>query len=1061
MTNVEAFVSKVFKVDLEKLNLHFKSTTDRTLWYKVQYSNHTMFTPGINVLRVNPMELDKFIGAVDSLIKLGINSPMYKWDNLHLQEFKGADEVRDGLQKIISEYSNGLFGVDIETKDLSWDNNKLLAIGFAVSDNECLAFYDIPESLYGLLEEVLNLSGATYVWHNGKFDCEHLWYTCGIKARVDEDTLLKHFVQVSEKKGTHGLKDLGPIYLQAPQWDEELDRYKKKFCRDTGIKLADFKYDMIPTSILIPYMQKDCIATRRLLSVFDKLKEPDTDWIYKQLCKASNVFVQLELNGATVSYEQLDVLQRKFAEELIIANKKVLEGVRHFWNPAAYSAETGAKYVDTFNIKSPKQLKWLLSKATGMTLESTDAPTIDKLTELAENAAFSEPTKNLLDGIKLSRVASKYLDTYVVGLRKATCRDGKVRGVYNLHGTETGRLSSSGPNMQNIPSKNKDVKNIFAAQTGYKLVQLDYSQCIKRGTLVRGIPIEEHTNAIYKGRALVGTVKTKRGYEVVCTPDHRILTDTGWKEASRLTKSDYIALQPERKINTKRNWLRRFEGFFVGDGTFNGKCSSISVARKTEEYEDDVKTLIINAGFDVGFQSKFSFGVKCGKSKYVKYLHDTYDKHALRIPPKFEKDYMHSDLAEFLGGLFDADGSVVGTTISVATAQLNFAKDIQRCLLYFGVMSTLIKKHGGENFLPGGRDYWNVQISDMYSIQAFRENIGFSFNVKKKKSEEITTSKSYGNFVPTLTVDEVRSTNAEYKKYVSNYIRGRKYTRSKVCDLKVSPEHFRYQWDSFESYTTHEKLEDVYDLVDEPCNRFVANGVVVHNCELRVLGALSNDAFLIKSYKDGVDLHANVAREIFGDDFTPEHRRMAKTINFGIAYGRGPGAIAEAFHIPKSEAQKVINDWFSAMPGVNMYIKKQRAAARNGERQQTLFGRVRHYVITDENLFHVENEYINTPIQSIASDLTLMSLIKITEWLINKGYFIPYNAETSDVRIVITVHDSIVLEVRDNSELVKEVALKCKSIMEEVPQEMISGCPLPFKADVEVGYSWGKLGELE
>lgn len=447
MTNVEAFIQKVFGVDLAAKQLHFQNTTDRTLWYKVKHATRTMYVPGMNVLKINPMELDKFLGAVDSLLRLGVDSPMYDWDNLNLYEYSG-EEVKRGLLQIINGYSNSLMAVDIETRDVSWDGNKLLAIGFAVSEDTCIALYDIPQSLYPMLERALNMPGATYAWHNGKFDCEHLWYSCGIKAHVDEDTMLKHYVQISEKKGTHGLKELGPIYLQAPQWDDELDDYKKKWCREHKIKLVDFKYDMIPTSILIPYMQRDCIATYRLLGVFDALKEPGTDWIYRQLIRASNTFRCIECNGATIDQEYLIKLGSELSMDLQEAINAVNESIAYFWNPVDYAKETGAKFKAEFSLKSPKQLKWLLSKATGMTLDSTDAATIDKLVEIAEKGVVQFPPQTiaLLEGIKKSRKASKYLDTYVTGIQNVLCCDGKVRANYNLHGTETGRLSSSNPN---------------------------------------------------------------------------------------------------------------------------------------------------------------------------------------------------------------------------------------------------------------------------------------------------------------------------------------------------------------------------------------------------------------------------------------------------------------------------------------------------------------------------------------------------------------------------------------------------------------------------------------
>lgn len=699
--NVEIFVENVFGVSCDSINRHFINTTDKTLWYRVNHSTATMYVPGMNVLRVNQQEVTQFIGAVESFIKHDLDDPIFDWDNLKLAWYNDHDNIVIFLKSMIG-YRGEPFkvAVDIETRNLSWDDNRLLSIGFALSEDECVALSHIDPSLYPMLSMALNNPDIRYVWHNGKFDCTKLKYLCNIDARVDEDTMLQHFIKISEKKGTHDLKTLGPIYLQAPQWDDELNRIKKEYCRKNKVKVADFTYDLLGEEVLIPYMQRDCIATLRLNRVFDELKEEGTDWIYRKVIEASNVFARLELNGVLLDIEHTNELEKELREELAEAEQLIKHGVDKYWDAVKYAKQTGAAFVEAFNINSPKQLKWLLSTATGMTLESTDAATIDKLVELSETGTvrFESCTTDLLQGIARSRKASKYLDTYVTAMKKQVCRDGRIRGSYKLHGTETGRLSSNNPNMQNIP-RNKKVKNIFKAKPGYKLVQLDYSQA-----------------------------------------------------------------------------------------------------------------------------------------------------------------------------------------------------------------------------------------------------------------------------------------------------------------------------------------------------------------ELRVLGVLSGDPFLIQSYVEDKDLHANVALKIFGENFTSEQRTQCKTINFGIAYGRGSGAIAQAFHMSKSEAQKIIDDWFRAMPLVEKYIKGQRAAARRGDRQQTIFGRVRHYVINEENMFHVENEYINTPIQSIASDLTLFSLIEIDKWL---------RSMKLDARIVITVHDSIVLEVKDDPELVQQVAKHCQGIMAEVPQRYIHNCPLPFKADVEVGYSWGKLGELE
>lgn len=472
-SSAEKFVEQVFNVDCDKLNLHFKGTKDKAIWYRINQAERTMYVPSVNVLRVNQREVNRFLGAVESLLTFGLGAKEFDWDNLDLREYNTPGDIDKFLRHIeVIDYPCYI-ACDIETRDLSWDDNKLLSIGFATSSSECTALYNISKELYPQLEKALNNPYVKYIWHNGKFDVTRLNYCCGIKARVDEDTEILHYVKISECKGSHKLKMLGPIYLQAPQWDDELDKYKKAWCRAHKVILEEFKYDMIPTEILIPYMQRDCIATYRLREVFEKLAEPGTDWIYRKLIEATNEFVTLELNGVMLDTEYVAKLENELQEELDAANKLLDEAVGHFWNAVQYAKDTGAKYVEAFNINSPKQLKWLLSLAVGKQLDSTDAATIEALIENAD--AYPKHTQDLLEGIARTRKADKYLKTYVVAMRQNMCKDGRVRGSYMLHGTETGRLSSKDPNMQNIP-RNKKIKRIFKAATGRKLVQLDYSQ---------------------------------------------------------------------------------------------------------------------------------------------------------------------------------------------------------------------------------------------------------------------------------------------------------------------------------------------------------------------------------------------------------------------------------------------------------------------------------------------------------------------------------------------------------------------------------------------------------
>lgn len=216
--------------------------------------------------------------------------------------------------------------------------------------------------------------------------------------------------------------------------------------------------------------------------------------------------------------------------------------------------------------------------------------------------------------------------------------------------------------------------------------------------------------------------------------------------------------------------------------------------------------------------------------------------------------------------------------------------------------------------------------------------------------------------------------------------------------------------------------------------------------ELRTLAYLSQDEFLKNVYINDKDLHDEVAIELYGEDFTKEQRVMAKTINFGLAYGRTAYSIAETFDMSTEEAQELLDRWFEQKPGAAKYIKETRQEPHKGIIPKTVFGRKRRFgAIDKKNAWAIENEAINFPIQSTASDLTLLSAVRLQPLLNGKAM------------IVNLVHDSIVLDVP--KENVAEIAKLTKSIMEETPQIYLD-TEIPFKADVEIGDRWGSLKEV-
>lgn len=223
--------------------------------------------------------------------------------------------------------------------------------------------------------------------------------------------------------------------------------------------------------------------------------------------------------------------------------------------------------------------------------------------------------------------------------------------------------------------------------------------------------------------------------------------------------------------------------------------------------------------------------------------------------------------------------------------------------------------------------------------------------------------------------------------------------------------------------------------------------------ELRVLAVASDDPILKQNYIDGKDLHTAVASKIFKkpeNEISKLERNMAKTVNFGLAYGRQAHSLTLMFDLNIREAEKLMADWFENMPVAGKFIKKTRLNHIEGRLVPTVFGRVRHYpIVTNANRNNIENESINTPIQSTASDLTLASGIKINKWLKEKH---------PEVKIVNTVHDSILIEIPDNE--IYEVVKFCTDTMATVPKEVLH-TDVPFVADAEIARHWGEKIDID
>lgn len=215
--------------------------------------------------------------------------------------------------------------------------------------------------------------------------------------------------------------------------------------------------------------------------------------------------------------------------------------------------------------------------------------------------------------------------------------------------------------------------------------------------------------------------------------------------------------------------------------------------------------------------------------------------------------------------------------------------------------------------------------------------------------------------------------------------------------------------------------------------------------ELRIMAHLSADVGLLRAFKEGLDVHKATASEVFGvplDRVSGDQRRKAKAINFGLIYGMSAFGLAKQLHLGRHEAQQYIDLYFERYPGVADYMDRTRAIAREQGFVETLFGR-RLYLpeINARNKMRVqaaERTAINAPMQGTAADIIKRAMLAVDGWLA---------PGTTDARMIMQVHDELVLEVLESQ--VESVSSKLCSLMSGAAELAV-----PLLVEAGVGDNW-------
>ena len=215
--------------------------------------------------------------------------------------------------------------------------------------------------------------------------------------------------------------------------------------------------------------------------------------------------------------------------------------------------------------------------------------------------------------------------------------------------------------------------------------------------------------------------------------------------------------------------------------------------------------------------------------------------------------------------------------------------------------------------------------------------------------------------------------------------------------------------------------------------------------ELRIMAHLSCDSHLIDAFNKGIDVHSLTASKIFGiplEEVTPDHRRIAKTANFGIMYGISAFGLAQRLKISRAQSKKIIEDYFAQFPSISSYIEDTLVAARECGYVETIFGRRRYLPEINARNATVrslaERNAINAPIQGTSADVIKLAMINVDRRLVGEGL---------RSRMVLQIHDELVFDA-----FREEVDTLAGIVKEEM--EKVVELSVPLIVECNYGNNW-------
>jgi DNA polymerase-1 len=216
--------------------------------------------------------------------------------------------------------------------------------------------------------------------------------------------------------------------------------------------------------------------------------------------------------------------------------------------------------------------------------------------------------------------------------------------------------------------------------------------------------------------------------------------------------------------------------------------------------------------------------------------------------------------------------------------------------------------------------------------------------------------------------------------------------------------------------------------------------------DLRVLAHLSQDSNLVNAFRRDEDIHTATASQLFGvSPITPDMRRLAKTVNFGVIYGMSDYGLEQATELSREEAVQFITSYFEKYPGVKQYLESTKQQARESGYVQTLLGRKRFIPEINSPNRQVreaaERMAINMPVQGTSADIIKVAMVNLYREM---------DKRQLKSKLLLQVHDELIFEVpREELETMRQL----------VPQIMSTALALsvPLKVDIKTGSNWGEM----